>query len=261
MDLKLTFNLDAKMYNKHRPVYPEAMYQDLCQMTAGKAALEIGIGTGQATRPLLNRGYEITAVEIGDKLAALCVEKFKDFETFKVINASFEEADLDDSYNLIYSASAFHWIPLDEGLKKVSNLLKPDGVFAWISVQPCPSKNHEHIHHDVQRVYQAYNHHFKFEKPLGGYDDLMDMLDKRKTFRSQALDEHGFSDVAIKSYKGSRILSSQDYVELISTYSDHKSMPESMLKTFLKEIKSAIDSHGGYFELEDNYIMGLGRKV
>ena len=49
-----------------RPGYPKELYQDLFAykpVEAGSRAVEVGIGTGQATRPVLETGCQVTAVE------------------------------------------------------------------------------------------------------------------------------------------------------------------------------------------------------
>lgn len=95
------------------------------------SALEVGIGTGQATRPILETGCQITAVELGDQMAAFVREKFKEHPNFSVVNCPFQNYECpDNSIDLIYSASAFHWIPEEIGYKKVFDALRPGGVFA-----------------------------------------------------------------------------------------------------------------------------------
>ena len=52
MDKRFTFNEDVENYEKWRPTYCEELFEDIMtysQIGQGKKALEIGIGTGQAT--------------------------------------------------------------------------------------------------------------------------------------------------------------------------------------------------------------------
>ena len=56
MDLRLTFNEAPEEYDRLRPEYPDKLSVDVLQYSAldkTKEALEIGIGTGQATLPFL----------------------------------------------------------------------------------------------------------------------------------------------------------------------------------------------------------------
>ena len=54
-----TFNTVADLYEKIRPGYPDELYQALfsyAPLDAFRSALEIGIGAGQATPPVLETG-------------------------------------------------------------------------------------------------------------------------------------------------------------------------------------------------------------
>lgn len=71
--------------------------------------IEVGIGGGQATLPILKTGCHLTAVEYGAEFSRLCNDKFKDYHNFGIITSKFEDTNFsDDNYDLVYSASAFH---------------------------------------------------------------------------------------------------------------------------------------------------------
>ena len=60
-----TFNTVADAYEKIRPGYPDELYQALfayAPLDDSRRALEIGIGGGQATLPVLKTGCALTAV-------------------------------------------------------------------------------------------------------------------------------------------------------------------------------------------------------
>ncbi|MGW5068775.1 class I SAM-dependent methyltransferase [Streptomyces cyaneofuscatus] len=66
------FDEDAELYDRARPGYPPALYDDLAELAGarpGSRVLEVGCGTGQATVPLAARGCPIIAVE-------RCYERF-----------------------------------------------------------------------------------------------------------------------------------------------------------------------------------------
>jgi ubiquinone/menaquinone biosynthesis C-methylase UbiE len=121
-------------YDKARPEYPAPLFADVIKYIAsakGIKALEIGAGTGKSTFPFLDAGYDVTAVEMGANMAEFLTERFKGYDNFNVINATFEDVLLEDNcYDLIYAASAFHWVDKEIGLPKVIRLLKSGGVLA-----------------------------------------------------------------------------------------------------------------------------------
>jgi cyclopropane fatty-acyl-phospholipid synthase-like methyltransferase len=60
-----TFTPAADLYDRMRPKYPSATFDQLAEfghLATGSKVLEIGCGTGQATLPLAQRGYRVTAV-------------------------------------------------------------------------------------------------------------------------------------------------------------------------------------------------------
>ena len=264
MDLRLTFNTDAQNYDRFRPTYTDELFEEVIRFSSldsGKRALEIGIGTGQATLPFLKTGCKVTAIEIGDKLAQFSREKFAEFKSFEVINQDFESVQLDENaYDLIYSASAFHWIPQEIGLPKVYRLLKSGGVFAWFSIQPTPAQEHFHIHEELQKVYDGYSQFFGENKPQLDPQIRQKQVEKKRMGRFNELKQYAFVDVKDELYYGSRTFNAKDYVTLISTFSDHKAMPRESRIPFLKEIADTIDCCGGKFILSDTMFLCMGRK-
>lgn len=126
--LRTTFNNVSSLYDSVRPNYPEQLFDDLIetvQLQKDAKLLEIGPGTGQATQPFVKRGFNITAVELGNDLADFVRKKFADNNNFKVITGAFENIDLKDkSFDLIYSATAFHWIKSEIKFSKPYKILK-----------------------------------------------------------------------------------------------------------------------------------------
>ncbi len=264
MDLRLTFNMDAPTYDRFRPTYTNELFDDVIRFSSldrNKRALEIGIGTGQATLPFLRTGCKVTAIEIGDKLAQFSREKFAEFKSFEVINQDFESVPLNkDAYDLIYSASAFHWIPQETGLPKVYGLLKSGGVFSWFSNQPAPAEEHTHIHEEFQKVYRKHSQFFRENKPLPSLQLRRQQAEEKRLNRSSTLKQYGFVDVNDKLYYSARTFNAEDYATLISTYSDHKAMPDDIRIPFLREIADIIDRCGGEFTLSDTIILCMAKK-
>ena len=121
--LEWTFDTVAGTYEKMRPGYPQELYQrifDEIAIDSASRVVEVGIGAGQATLPILQTGCTLTAVEYGENFSKLCQEKFREYQNFSVITEKFEQVSFpDEGYDLVYSASAFHWVPEETGYRKV----------------------------------------------------------------------------------------------------------------------------------------------
>ncbi|SDH33888.1 Methyltransferase domain-containing protein [Leifsonia sp. 98AMF] len=120
------FDRHADLYDRARPPYPAALWERLAELgllVAGARALDLGAGSGQATRGLVEAGMEVTAVEPGAALAARLAERFPDV---RVIAATAEEADLPTaSFTLATIATAVHWFDLGVVLPKLHSALVP----------------------------------------------------------------------------------------------------------------------------------------
>lgn len=259
MDLRLTFNEIPADYDNLRPQYPDALFENIIHFSNldnTKSALEIGIGTGKATLPFLKTGCKLTAVEIGENLAEYSRGKFAAYGQFKVLNRDFESIILEkNSYDIIYSASAFHWILPEIGFPKVYRLLKPGGVFAWFSVQPAPSQ--KRIYEELQKVYDEYKIYFKGDKPQF---NRQKEANEKQLYRINAFKLYGFVKIEDKLYSGTRTLKASDYATLCGTYSDHRAIPEEDRIKFLQKIEDAINRCGGEFTFADKFLLCMGRK-
>lgn len=246
MDLKRTFNTDEYNYDRSRPDYPKELFEDIfdyVNLSEKSDVLEIGIGTGQATFPFLNKGCNVTAVELGDKLARYCARKFSHFNNFSIINSDFIEADLPEkSFDLIYSATAFHWIPKLEGYAKIKSLLKSDGVLALFWNHPFVSNADDITNLASMAVYKKYRPN---DKTPAEFDSA------KCQEQINELEQYGFSNIKSRIYKRIRSLTSEEYISLIKTYSDHNALPEKVRNAFENDMKKAIDGVGGVINIYD----------
>lgn len=255
MDKRLTFNEDVENYEKWRPTYCEELYEDIMaysQIEQGKKALEIGIGTGQATSPFLKMGCELTAIELGKDLAAYSKLKFREYINFTVCNTTFEEFKCpDERIDIIYSATAFHWIPKEIGYPKVFRLLKTNGTLALFWNRPFVARENDELHQTIQGIYQKYrpSNTKIIENDTERYNNIV------KTIQA-----YGFRDVVFKLYHLTRRFSSNDYIALLNSYSDHRSMPSATKELFEAEIKEAIIQFGDVISVYDTIDLYLARK-
>ncbi|WP_449076725.1 class I SAM-dependent methyltransferase [Ruminococcus sp.] len=254
MELRRTFNTDEYNYDKSRPAYPKDLFEDIfdyVNLSENSNVLEIGIGTGQATLTFLNNGCNVTAVELGDKLASYCAQKFSHFDNFNIINTDFIEADLPEkSFDLIYSATAFHWIPKDSGYAKIKSLLKSDGVVALFWNHPFVSNETDKTNLASMAVYKKYRSN---DKTPVEFDSI------KCQEQINELKQYGFTNIKSKVYKRIRRLTSEEYISLIKTYSDHNALPKEVRKAFEKDMKKAIDDVGGVINIYDTIDLYLGR--
>lgn len=253
MDLRKTFNTDEYNYDKSRPDYPKELFEDIfdyVNLSENSNILEVGIGTGQATLPFLNKGCNVTAVELGDKLARYCAQKYSHFDNFNIINSDFIKTELNEkNFDLIYSATAFHWIPKDNGYAKIKALLKSDGVVALFWNHPFVSNTGDKTNLASMDVYKMYRPN----------DKMPVEFDATKCqAKIDELKHYGFVNTTSKVYKRIRRLTSEEYISLIKTYSDHNALPKNIQNAFENDMKQAIDNVGGVINIYDTIDLYLG---
>jgi len=131
------FNEVADEYDRHRPAYPDVLIDRACEVAGlapGASVLEIGCGTGQLTRSLLERGLRVTAIEPGDRLVACARDQLAGAGEVQFVGARLEEAPLPRAhYRAVFSASAIHWVDPDVGWRKIADTLVDGGTLALIS--------------------------------------------------------------------------------------------------------------------------------
>jgi len=255
MDKRLAFNEDAPNYDRARPTYPAQLFSDVLDyagITAESRLLEIGIGTGQATLPFLQAGCRITAVELGQDLAAFTRAKYVSFANLDVVNLDFARFDGPDaSFDLVYSATAFHWIPPETSYPQVMRLLKPGAAVALFWNHPFVGDD-DPIHIATQDCYAMFYEGDRKKNAAFSEQDCCQHI--------AALERYGFTDMVAKLYRRTRQLSADDYIALLNTYSDHRLLLPERKQALLQGIHAVIERLGGTLTIHDTIDLYLARK-
>lgn len=119
-----SFGAAARLYDATRPSYPAELFAWLSEPGVGRA-LDVGCGTGQVSRRLIEAGWEAVGVEIDDRMAEVARNHGVGVEV-----ARFETWESDQPFDLICSGQAWHWIEPDVGYRHAADLLRPGGRLA-----------------------------------------------------------------------------------------------------------------------------------
>ncbi|WP_405937416.1 methyltransferase domain-containing protein [Streptomyces sp. NBC_00726] len=133
----LSFDRAAAQYAAARPGYPDALFDAVETLSGrplrGARALDVGAGTGIATRRLRDRGAHVTAVEPGPGMAA---QLRRDLPDTPLVRADgnrlpFATATAD----LITYAQSWHWTDPARAAAEARRVLRPTGTLAlWWNV-------------------------------------------------------------------------------------------------------------------------------
>lgn len=121
------FDGKGEIYAKARPKYSEKLFEYL-NIKSGSAVADIGSGTGIFTKPLLERGCSVFAVEPNEDMRKKAEEKLKSYENFISVDGTASQTKLkDNSVDFVVAAQAFHWFDPEDFRKECKRILKPHG--------------------------------------------------------------------------------------------------------------------------------------
>jgi SAM-dependent methyltransferase len=220
--LRTTFDSVAELYESARPDYPEELFDILVERTGFSASarlLEVGSATGKATLPLARRGFTITCIEIGSKLAAVARRNLADFPAVEVIEGAFETCAVlvPHSYDLVYAATAWHWIDPGTRYARAAELLRPGGHLAWWSAAHVLPVGGDPFFADIQEIYDEIGEGL----PEGAERSRPDRLsDERNEVERSGL----FRLVLTREFDWEISYDADGYLRLLDTFSGHIAM-------------------------------------
>jgi SAM-dependent methyltransferase len=240
-DNRVLFDSVAELYDRARPTYPPAIFDDIVTLSgipdAGRI-LEIGPGTGQATLPMAERGYRITAVELGPSLAVVARRNLAAYANVDVQVGAFEEWPLpDEPFDLAMCFSAFHWLDHGLALPKIAAALRPGGALVYTTGGHVEGGTSQFFV-DVQ---DCYVRHMPGTPP-GLRSDPPEAI----ALESPITDESGLFEPAVHArHVWLRDFTTQAYIDELNTYSAKLALSEEDRIALLSCIRTMIDERYG----------------
>ena len=228
IELKTTFNTAPTLYEDVRPGYPAELIRDVIDLSGledNNRVLEIGCGTGKATRPFAERGYELVCLDIGADLIAVARESLKEFPNVSFVEQALEEWESNGKFDLIISATAFHWVDPKVRYLKASEVLKSDGFLAVFSNQ--------HVRKDEGFFAESQSLYDKYYVPL---------TTNRPTHATDFPGVEAFQAPIKRVYPWTQTYSSEQYIKLLGTYSGHIALSEENKRLLFEGITNLIET-------------------
>ena len=247
MERRFTFDAVAELYDAVRPGYPEALVDRVSQaadLRAGDSILEIGSGTGKATKSFAERGFRVVALEPGANLIGVARRSLARFPNVEFIASTFEDWPLEPAkYKLVYAAQSFHWITPEVRFSKAALALAPGGILAVFGNTPLPLASP--LRNDVTPVYERCAPHLAgldlgpgWYRPGGVLAKLFDELPPP------------FDAPSHQGYSWSRSYTAASYVDELRTASAIQILPQTRREELFSGIEKAVVAHGGNLEVQ-----------
>lgn len=245
------FDEVAQLYDEVRPGYPAQLVDDALSLAAlpdDGRILEVGCGSGQATRMFAPRGLEMVCLEPGAKLAALAAKNLSAHPNVQIVNACFEDWPAPtEPFQLLISAQAFHWIDPEVAFSKAAQVLDVRGAVALFWNGPLAGDSE--LRRAIDAAYAAHAPELAARlpgtRPRSGHGGPGNDIDASGLFGT----------VLTSRYPWSAEYGTSAYVKLMQTQSDHRMLPEARRNALLAAVGDAIERLGGSVRVD--YVASL----
>jgi trans-aconitate methyltransferase len=261
---RLSFGSVAELYDSSRPSYPAELVDDAIAYApvaddGPVRIVEVGAGTGKATVLFAARGASILAIEPDPEMAEIGRRNTEAFPAVSVLRTEFEKWEVGERrFGLLISAQAWHWIEPEVRLAKAREALVDDGALAVFWNRP--QWDRCELTDALRDAYEATEPAFDaMPGPMrpgevqstgswGAYGEDLDA-------------EHGFAVEPVRFYAWTHTYTTDEYVRLLQTHSDHILLPDASREALLDAVRAAIDGAGGTFELPHRTHLWLARRM
>jgi len=229
----VSFGSVASAYEQFRPGYPDELVDEVLTYAGRpvRTALEIGAGTGKATRVFAGRGIAVTAT---DPDAAMLAELRKHVPaTVVTVQGALEDLPPTSAYDLVFAAASLHWTEPANRWSRVAALLNPDGMFASFGGQMCLADS------AVEEAVRTARSPFLA-------DDEVPSPDGTPTHSpmqwpgTELAQSNRFIDVRQSTIERRATMSARDYVGHLSTISAYLELPVSVREHAFDRILSVL---------------------
>jgi SAM-dependent methyltransferase len=232
----------AALYDRYRPPYSDALFDDLAALRPAQV-LDVGCGTGKVATALASRGLSVLGVEPDEQMAAIPRGRGIPIEV-----APFETwEDAGRQFDLLTCGAAWHWIDPVAGVARAAHVLRRDGTLARFWNYEVPD---EPTASALETVYgrlapEATRY---VPAPRGDWPDPV-------------AESEEFSSLETRTYEWSRTLTAAEWVDMVTTFSDHQRMGAERLTALRQALRAAIETSGATVHARGGTFLMLARRV
>jgi len=236
------FDQEAERYDRYRPTYPDALIDDLLGPTPeGLDVLDVGCGTGIASRLIADRGANVLGVEVAPRMAEIARSHGIDVET-----DAFEDWEpAGRTFDRVTSAQAWHWLDLPVATNKAASVLRPGGRLGLIWNCGSPPDDLADALGEVYASALPSRVHTVFR----GYG-VNRSTDGRPASPSELAAIAAVRDFDVPTetwFPWTHTYQRDEWLEQLLTRSDHTALEPDVQQRLLEGIGAAIDDFGGSF--------------
>jgi SAM-dependent methyltransferase len=245
---RLAFGGVAELYDAARPAYPPAVIDELidaAELEPGAQVLEVGAGTGKATRMLAERGLAVLALEPSAAMAAVARRNFASDPLVEIEQIDFEAWRPLEPLQTLVSAQAWHWIDPRLRYLRAGQALRSGGVLAAIWTLPVWESNE--LREELCEVYSRSVPELAADFPMhpaGVPDDLAG------DWRAEIDGSDAFARPRVREHPWSCTYPTAAYLDLLQTHQDHILLAPGRKDVLLDAIAAVLDRAGASITMD-----------
>ena len=140
------FGKAAKDYAKYRDIYTESFYQTLLDFNigvAGQNILDLGTGSGVIPRHMIRYGAKWTGADISTEQIEMAksLTSENNLDIHYIICPADQIPVSDNSFDIVTACQCFWYFPVETTIPEIKRVLKPDGIFAIMSMIGLPRES------------------------------------------------------------------------------------------------------------------------
>jgi SAM-dependent methyltransferase len=251
----LRFGEVAELYERRRPGYPDQLFADVLDAAGPPATvLEVGAGTGKATRQFVAAGATVTAVEPDPAMADLLRRGVDTARVPAVLEGTFEalaeSGAISPGFGAVAAAQAWHWVDQRRGPALARGVLRSRGVLAVFWNNPVDGPHYEAL----IDVYRRCAPHMA---PGMATSEWTAEMERR---REALVEAEGFDPPEVRDYPFTGHYEPEALAELVRTYSGHRLLEPSVLDQLSDEVAAMVADEGGSVELGYRAVLLVARR-
>ncbi|HEY1783760.1 MAG TPA: class I SAM-dependent methyltransferase [Roseiarcus sp.] len=254
MEQRFQFDEIATLYEAARPGYPDALIEDVvshADLKLNDRILEVGCGTGQATKSFAGQGFPILAIEPGPELLRVARRSLAGFSNVAFLETTFEAYPARAAFRLIVAAQSWHWVSPETRFHKAAKALSPRGSLAVFGHVP--------VGLPAALLARFKDIYLRRTGRWGRPPEAWYLPDG--PFKGW-FDESGlFGPVEHRNYPWQWRHTTASYLDFLRTRSDLRMLEPGKRDEMLSEIAAAVEDHGGAFAVDTETHLYMARRL
>lgn len=235
------FNEVPELYDRMRPAYPDQLFADLTAITGlnpRSAVLEVGCGTGQATRSLAALGCSVTAIEPAAGTVALARQRLATLSNVDVEMSKFEDwNDRSRRFDILLAASSWHWVDPSVGWRRAHDVLRAGGWMALIGHVVVRRPGETEVYAETADLHER----FSPGNPGWGHPPTEEEVRRTSTGWGLASDPGSlFGPTVVRWYPTVQWLDGAGFADLLRTTSLYRQLDPEVREPLLRAITGRI---------------------